>query len=98
MKIRESHSPTSGLPSNPSSDSMQEWKIKQSYEHKKWRSTIQEWLSQIAVCFSVNGEDQGIAFSNIRLPVKPIVGFYAGMENKTTLAHYEHKKNIGKAI
>ena len=39
------------------------------------------------VRFSVNGEDQGIAFSNIRLAVKPIVGFYAGMENKTTLVY-----------
>ena len=43
------------------------------------------------VRYSVNGEDQGIAFSNIRLPVKPIVGFYAGMEKKITLVHYEHK-------
>ena len=42
------------------------------------------------VRYSVNGEDQGVAFSNIALPVRPIVGFYAGMEKKITLVHYEH--------
>ena len=42
------------------------------------------------VRYSVNGEDQGIAFTNITPPVKPIVGFYAGMEKKVTLVHYEH--------
>ena len=40
--------------------------------------------------YAVNGEDQGIAFINITPPVKPIVGFYAGMEKKITLVHFEH--------
>ena len=40
----------------------------------------------------VNGRDQGIAFANIRPPVKPIVGFYSGMEKRITLIHYEHKE------
>ncbi|CAI8045760.1 Probable E3 ubiquitin-protein ligase HERC1 [Geodia barretti] len=42
------------------------------------------------VRFSVNGEDQGIAFSGLTPPLRPIVGFYAGMEKKVTLVHYEH--------
>ena len=41
--------------------------------------------------YSINGEDQGIACTNINPPVRPIVGFYAGMEKKITLVHYEHK-------
>jgi hypothetical protein len=43
------------------------------------------------VSYAVNGEDQGIAFTNITPPLKPIVGFYAGMEKKITLVHFEHK-------
>ena len=42
------------------------------------------------VRFSVNGEDQGIAFSHLTPPLRPIVGFYASMEKKVTLVHYEH--------
>ena len=42
------------------------------------------------VRFSVNGEDQGIAFSGIAPPIRPVVGFYAGMQKKITLIHYEH--------
>ena len=43
--------------------------------------------------YSINGEYQGIAFTDIKPPVKPIVGFYAGMEKKVTLIHYEHRTN-----
>ena len=43
--------------------------------------------------YSVNGEDQGIAFTNISTPVRPIVGFYAGMEKKVTLVHFEQKSS-----
>ena len=42
------------------------------------------------VRYAVNGEDQGVAFTNIKPPVKPIVGYYAGMEKKITLVHFEH--------
>lgn len=41
--------------------------------------------------YAINGEDQGIAFTNINPPVRPFIGFYAGMEKKVTLVHYEHK-------
>ena len=42
------------------------------------------------VRFSVNGEDQGIAFSGLIPPLRPIIGFYAGMEKKVTLVHHEY--------
>ena len=42
------------------------------------------------VQFSVNGEDQGVAFSGLAPPLRPMVGFYAGMQKKITLVHYEH--------
>lgn len=42
------------------------------------------------VRFSINGEDQGVAFTGVTPPVRPIVGFYAGMQKKVTLVHYEH--------
>ena len=42
----------------------------------------------------VNGRDQGVAFASIHPPVKPIVGFYSGMEKRITLIHYEHKEKF----
>ena len=41
--------------------------------------------------YAINGEEQGIAFTDINPPVRPFIGFYAGMEKKITLVHYEHK-------
>ena len=40
---------------------------------------------------SINGEPEKVAFTNIQPPVRPIVGFYAGMDKMTTLIHFEHK-------
>ena len=40
--------------------------------------------------YSVNGEGERVAFTNIKPPVKPVVGFYSGMEKKVTLVHFEH--------
>ena len=41
------------------------------------------------VQYAINGNDQGIAFSGIRPPVRPLVAFYAGMEKRITLIHFE---------
>lgn len=42
--------------------------------------------------YTVNGEDQGVAFANLNAPCyRPIVAFYASMEKKITLVHFEHQ-------
>lgn len=54
---------------------------------------------EAVVKYAVNGKEQGIAFSGIRAPVRPIVCYYAGMEKRVTLIHFEHKplsKPLGK--
>ena len=38
---------------------------------------------EATVQYAINGNDQGIAFSGIRPPVRPLVAFYAGMEKVT---------------
>lgn len=39
--------------------------------------------------FIVNGEDQGVAFTNLTGPYYPVVAFYAGMEKRVSLQHFE---------
>ena len=46
---------------------------------------------EAVVTYAVNGKEQGTAFSGIRAPVRPIVCYYAGMEKRVTLIHFEHK-------
>ena len=46
---------------------------------------------EAVVRYAVNGKEQGVAFSGIRAPLRPIVCFYAGMEKRVTLIHFEHK-------
>ena len=46
---------------------------------------------EAVVGYAVNGKEQGVAFSGIRAPLRPIVCFYAGMEKRVTLIHFEHK-------
>ena len=48
--------------------------------------------SEAIVQYSINGSDQGIAFTGLQPPLKPLVGFYAGMEKRVTLIHFEHKQ------
>lgn len=42
-----------------------------------------------SVRFDVNGMDQGVAFSGLQTPLRPLVAFYAGMEKRITILHYE---------
>ncbi len=51
--------------------------------------TIDVNESQATIQYAINGNDQGIAFSGISTPLKPLVAFYAGMEKRVTLIHYE---------
>ena len=46
---------------------------------------------EAVVRYAVNGKEQGVAFSGIRAPLRPIVCYYAGMEKRVTLIHFEHK-------
>ncbi len=43
------------------------------------------------VQYVVNGHDQGFAFTGLRPPLVPLVGFYSGMEKRVTLLHFEHR-------
>ena len=48
-------------------------------------------LDNGALQYIVNGEDQGVAFAGLKTaPYRPIVAFYANMEKKITLVHFEH--------
>lgn len=40
------------------------------------------------VQYSINGLDQGVAFSGLQPPLFPLVSFYAGMEKRVTLIHF----------
>lgn len=42
------------------------------------------------VQFVVNGVDQGVAFTELRPPLVPVVAFYSGMQKRVTLIHFEH--------
>ena len=46
--------------------------------------------------YTINGQDQGVAFGSIQPPVTPLVGFYAGMEKRITLIHFSHKEKVPK--
>lgn len=46
--------------------------------------------NESSVSFKVNSADQGVAFSHLRPPLTPVVAFYAGMEKRVTVLHYEH--------
>ena len=46
---------------------------------------------EAVVKLAVNGKEQGVAFSGIRAPLRPIVCYYASMEKRVTLIHFEHK-------
>ena len=45
--------------------------------------------NESSVRFKVNAMDQGIAFSGLQPPLTPLVAFYAGMEKRVTILHYE---------
>ena len=45
--------------------------------------------NESSVTFKVNAMDQGIAFSGLQPPLMPVVAFYAGMEKRVTILHYE---------
>ena len=48
-------------------------------------------LDNGALQYIVNGEDQGVAFAKLSAAsYRPIVAFYASMEKKITLVHFEH--------
>lgn len=50
-------------------------------------------LENCALQYIVNGEDQGVAFGNLHAPsYRPVVAFYASMEKKITLVHFEHQE------
>ncbi len=51
--------------------------------------TIDVIGNKATIQFSINGIDQGIAFSNLSPPIRPLVAFYAGMEKRVTLIHSE---------
>lgn len=42
------------------------------------------------VSFKVNSSDQGVAFSGLQPPLTPLVAFYAGMEKRVTVLHFEY--------
>ena len=53
---------------------------------------------EATVQYAINGNDQGIAFSGIRPPVRPLVAFYAGMEKRVTLIHFEAKSTAPQVV
>ena len=48
--------------------------------------------------FVVDGEDQGVAFCNLTGTFYPIVAFYAGMEKKVSLQHFEQTEPSPKLV
>ena len=48
--------------------------------------------------FVVDGEDQGVAFVNLTGTYYPIVAFYAGMEKRISLQHFEQSKPSPKLV
>ena len=53
--------------------------------------TIKVVENEASVCFAVNGKDQDAPiFSGLRPPITPLVAFYAGMEKRVTVIHFEH--------
>ena len=53
---------------------------------------------QATIQYAINGNDQGIAFSGISTPIKPLVAFYAGMEKRVTLIHYEATPRLVQSV
>lgn len=43
-----------------------------------------------SVSFKVNSTNVGMAFSGLQRPLTPLVAFYAGMEKRVTVLHYEY--------
>ncbi len=41
--------------------------------------------------------DQGFAFTGLRPPLVPLVGFYSGMEKRVTLLHFEHRLGLQRS-
>lgn len=46
----------------------------------------------------VDGEDQGVAFVNLAGPYYPVVAFYAGMEKRISLQHFEQTEPSPKLV
>ena len=52
--------------------------------------TVDIASNEAIVQYTVNGKDQGVAFSGLKPPLRPLVAIYAGMEKRVTLIHFEH--------
>lgn len=47
-----------------------------------------------SVTFKVNGESQMDGLYGLKTPLVPLVGFYAGMEKRVTILHYEYEPDM----
>ena len=52
--------------------------------------TVDIASDEAVIQYTVNGKDQGIAFSGLKPPLRPLIAIYAGMEKKVTMIHFEH--------
>ena len=52
--------------------------------------TVDVGSDETVIQYTVNGKDQGIAFSGLKPPLRPLIAIYAGMEKKVTMIHFEH--------
>jgi hypothetical protein len=52
--------------------------------------TIDIASNEAIIQYTVNGKDQGVAFTGLKPPLQPLVAIYAGMEKRVTLIHFEH--------
>ena len=59
--------------------------------------TVDIASNEAIIQYTVNGKDQGVAFSGLKPPLRPLVAIYAGMEKRVTLLHFEYTPRLSIA-